>query len=85
MKAMDVEQLSFLLWHIDPMGACCNVNEDMEDEYGSQARDIGERLAAGEDPRSAVLAVFDEWFWEGCLLEASRLESLEKILAELRV
>ena len=57
---MDAEQLSFLLWHVDPMGTCCNVNEDMEDEYGSQARDIGERLAAGEDPRSAVVAVFDD-------------------------
>lgn len=82
---MDAEQLSFLLWHIDPMNTCCNVNEGMEDEYWSQARDIGERLAAGEGPRSAVLAVFDEWFWDGCLLEASRLESFEKILAGLRV
>ena len=56
---MDAEQLMFLLWHVDPMGTCCNANEGMEDEYWSQARDIGERLATGEDPRSAVLAVFD--------------------------
>ena len=82
---MDAEQLMCLLWHVDPMGTCCNVNEDMEDEYWSQARDIGERLSAGEDPRSAVLAVFDEWFWEGCLLEGSRAEALEQILAELKI
>ncbi len=56
---VDAEQLMFLLWHVDPMGTCCNANEGMEDEYWSQARDIGERLATGEDPRSAVLAVFD--------------------------
>ncbi|WP_027995209.1 hypothetical protein [Simplicispira psychrophila] len=59
--------------------------ENMEGEYWSQARDIGERLAAGEDPRSAVLAVFDEWFWEGCLLEGARAEALEKILNELKI
>lgn len=82
---MDAEQLMLLLWHIDPMRTCCNVNEGMEDEYASEARDIGERLAAGEDARSAVLAVFDAYFWDGCLLEASRLESFEKIMAELSV
>ena len=82
---MDAESLVFLLWQVDPMGTGCNVNDDMEDEYWSQARDIGERLSAGEDPRSAVLAVFDEWFWEGCLLEGSRAEALEQILAELKI
>lgn len=82
---MDAEQLMQLLWRVDPMGTCCNVNEEMEDEYGSEARDIAERLAAGEDPRSAVLAVFDEYFWDGCLLEASRVKYLEQILAALTV
>ena len=37
------------------------------------------------DPRSAVLAVFDEYFWDGCLLEASRVKYLEQILAALTV
>ena len=82
---MDAEQLMLLLWRIDPMGTCCNVNEDMEDEYSSEARDIGERLAAGEDPRSAVLAVFDGYFWEGCLLADSRIRSFAQIMAELKV
>lgn len=81
---MDAEQLVFLLWQIDPMGTCCNVNEGMEDEYGSQARDIAERLAAGQAPRSAVLAVFDGYFWEDCLLAGSRAQALEKILAALK-
>lgn len=81
---MDAEQLMFLLWQIDPMGTCCNANEGMEDEYWSQARDIAERLEAGEAPRSAVLAVFDEYFGEDCLLAGSRVNALEKILAALK-
>ncbi len=81
---MDAEELLFLLWQIDPMGSGCNANEDMEDEYWSQARDIAVRLAAGEDPRSAVLAVFDAYFWDDCLLEGARTQSLAHILAALR-
>ena len=80
---MNAHQWVQLLWRIDPMGTCCNVNDDMEDEYQSEARDIAKRIEAGEDPHSAVLAVFDEYFWDGCLLAESRVASLAKILAAL--
>ena len=55
----------------------------MENEYLGEARDIAERLAQGEDARSAVMAVFDEWFWEDCLLAAHRKDALEQIVATM--
>ena len=81
---MDIETLNNILWRIDPMGTCCAVNEGMEDEYLTEAREIAERLSRGEDPHSAVVAVFDQWFWDGCLLEAPRKARLELIMDELR-
>lgn len=55
------DTLTELLWRIDPMGTCCSQGDDMADEYASQARDIAARLAQGEAPHAAVIAVFDEW------------------------
>ena len=42
---MNEAHLSQLLWRIDPMGTGCAVNEGMEDEYDSVARDIAQRLS----------------------------------------
>jgi hypothetical protein len=79
---MHTDTLTEVLWHIDPMGTCCNQCDDMADEYASQARDIAERLARGEAPRAAVVAVFDEWFWEDCL-SGGRSETLDQIVAAI--
>jgi len=60
------------------MGTCCNASEGMEGEEGNEARDIDECLAARKGPRSAGLAVLDQWFWESCRLESPRRAALEK-------
>lgn len=81
---MDEQTLTKLLWRVDPMGTGCAVNEGMEDEYESQARDIAERLAEGEEPCAAVTAVFEEWFWEDCFAEGHRKKSLDEIVVEMQ-
>lgn len=80
---MNVDAISQLLWQLDPMNTCCNVNEGMEDEYWSQASDIAERLEQGEPPRAAIIATFDFWFWEDCLLSDERLPLLEQMVSAL--
>ena len=81
---MNTEALNHLLWQVDPMGTCCNVNEGMEHEYWSLAGSIAERLQRGEDPRHAVTAEFDDSFWEDCLLADHRRPLLEKIVSALQ-
>ena len=78
------EALTALLHRLDPMGTGCAHNEGMEDEYAHQASDILERLAQGEEPRQATVAVFDYWFWEGCLDSAPRQHSLNAIARALQ-
>ena len=80
---MNVDAINQLLWQLDPMNTCCNVNEGMEDEYWSQASDIAERLGQGETPRAAIIATFDFWFWEDCLLSDERLPLLEQMVSAL--
>ena len=80
---MNVDAISQLLWQLDPMNTCCNVNEGMEDEYWSQASEITRRLEQGETPRAAIIATFDFWFWEDCLLSDERLPLLEQMVSAL--
>ena len=80
---MKIDAINQLLWQLDPMNTCCNVNEGMEDEYWSQASDIAKRLEQGETPRAAIIATFDFWFWEDCLLSDERLPLLEQMVSAL--
>lgn len=80
---MNEAHLSQLLWRIDPMGTGCAVNEGMEDEYDSVARDIALRLSQGQDAQSAVVAEFDAWYWEGCLSPSHRQACLAQIVSQL--
>lgn len=81
---MNTEELTQVLWKIDPMGTGCAEDEDMQDEYESQAREIIDLVTKGEDHRTAVIRVFDEWFWEDCLISGSREIALNKIVAALK-
>lgn len=83
-KPPSLDALTALLYQLDPMRTGCAQNEGMEDEYAHQASDILERLAQGEDPRQATVAVFDYWFWEGCLDSAPRQHSLNAIVRALQ-
>ena len=80
---MNIDEINQILWKLDPMNTCCNVNEGMEDEYWSQASDIAKRLEQGETPRAAIIATFDFWFWEDCLLSDERLPLLEQMVSAL--
>lgn len=80
---MNIDEINQLLWNLDPMNTCCNVNEGMEDEYWSQASEIARRLEQGETPRAAIIATFDFWFWEDCLLSDERLPLLEQMVSAL--
>jgi hypothetical protein len=81
---MNKTKLSELLWRADLMNTCCTVNEGMENEYDGEARNIVERIAKGEDPRNAIIAVFNEYFWWGCLLEDSRKKAgLDRLIMEI--
>ena len=80
---MNIDEINQLLWNLDPMNTCCKVNEGMEDEYWSQASEIARRLEQGETPRAAIIATFDFWFWEDCLLSDDRLPLLEQMVSAL--
>ena len=80
---MNIDEINQILWNLDPMNTCCNVNEGMEDEYWSQASEIARRLEQGETPRAAIIATFDFWFWEDCLLSDERLPLLEQMVSAL--
>lgn len=80
---MNAKELSVSLWEIDPMGTGCSGDDDMQDEYESQANEIIQLLTKGTEARAAVISVFDEWFWEGCLTSGSREFALKKIVAIL--
>ena len=79
---MDENTVNQLLFSLDPMGTGCVENE-LEDEYDNVAQAIAQGLAQGHGVRSTVLAVFDAHFWDGCLLEGSRRQKLEQIVAAL--
>ena len=76
-------RLAHVLHDLDPMGTCCRLNLDMEDEYTSEAPAIARLLDTGVPPREAVCRVFDEWFWKDCLLERCGEEGLSSLLAML--
>lgn len=81
--ALDTAHISALLHQLDPMRTGCAENPGMEDEYDHQAEAIAERVARGEDPRAATVAVFDFWFWEGCMTEGARAQALDAIVSAL--
>ena len=75
--------ISALLWELDPMRTGCTGDEAMCDEYDFQAEEIASLMGTGVPLRTAVVQVFDKWFWEDCLIsgtDSSRLDAIvEKI------
>ncbi len=78
-----VDAISALLWKLDPMRTGCTGDEAMRDEYDFQAEEIASLMGIGVPLRTAVVQVFDKWFWEDCLIsgtDSSRLDAIvEKI------
>ena len=59
-----IGRLTHMLHDLDPMGTCCRLNLDMEDEYAPEAWRIARLLDSGVPLHDAVCQVFDEWFCE---------------------
>ena len=82
-KKLIAEEISTILWELDPMTTCCNANEGMENEYSSEAAEITSLANSGMPVRQAVQEVFEKWFWEDCLLSDDRLPLLEQMVSAL--
>lgn len=79
-QLISIEELSAVLWVLDPMNTCCGYNYKMFDEYDSEARMIKEHCESGKDFKQAVVDVFDEQFWVGCLDRPECLYTGDKII-----
>ena len=78
-----IGRLTHMLHDLDPMGTCCRLNLEMEDEYASEAPPIARLLDSGVPLRDAVCQVFDEWFWEDCLKNRLGYEGVNVLIARL--
>ena len=82
-QCIRADEISEVLWKLDPMRTGCTGDETMRDEYDFQAEEIEELVADGVPLRAAIVEVFDKWFWEDCLIsgtDSSRLDAIvEKI------
>ena len=78
-----IGRLTHMLHDLDPMGTCCRLNLEMEDEYAAEAPPIARLLDSGVPLRDAVCQVFDEWFWEDCLKDRVGYEGLNTLIARL--
>ena len=78
-----IGRLTHMLHDLDPMGTCCRLNLDMEDEYAPEAWRIARLLDSGVPLHDAVCQVFDEWFWEDCLKNRVGYQGLNTLIARL--
>lgn len=73
-----------LLHDMDPVGTTCLLNLDMEDEYDDLGLRVAERFCNDQPLGDALMAVFDQAFWPGCLTESHRRWSLQRPVDELQ-
>jgi hypothetical protein len=72
-----------MLHDLDPMGTCCRLILNIEDEYRLEAPHIARLLTTGVPLHDAVCQVFDECFWEDCLKNRLGYEGLRALIASL--
>ena len=83
---MNTDKISIVLWQLDPMRTGCTGDEAMRDEYEFQAEEIASLISDGIPIRTAIVQVFEKWFWEDCLVsgsDSSRLDAIEKTISEI--
>ena len=83
---MNTDKISIVLWQLDPMRTGCTGDEAMRDEYEFQAEEISALISDGIPARTAIVQVFEKWFWEDCLVsgsDCSRLDAIEKNISEI--
>lgn len=77
------DEISSVLWELDPMRTGCTEDATMHDEYEFQAEEIASLVKAGVPLRAAVVEVFDKWFWEDCLISGASTSRLDAIVEEI--
>ena len=80
---ISINELSSILWILDPMNTCCGVNPGMCDEYDTEAKKIKDQCSNGESMQQALLNVFEEMFWEGCWTRNGSTVSIDTVVAAI--
>ena len=83
-EIIHVDEISAVLWELDPMRTGCSGDEAMRDEYEFQAEESASLTENGTPLRTAVVEVFDKWFWEDCLTSASDTSRLNTIVENIQ-
>ena len=78
-----VHAISALLWELDPMRTGCTGDEAMRDEYEFQAEEIASLISDGIPIRTAIVQVFEKWFWEDCLMSGADSSRLDAVVNEI--
>lgn len=82
-EVMNPNEISSVLWKLDPMRTGCAGEEEMRDEYDFQAEEIASLSNDGIPLRVAVVEVFEKWFWEDCLVSGSDTSRIDTIVEEI--
>ena len=82
-EIIHVDEISAVLWELDPMRTGCSGDEAMRDEYEFQAEEIASLTKNGTPLRSAVVEIFEKWFWEDCLLSGEDTSRLDAIVEKI--
>ena len=82
-EARHAQEISSVLWELDPMRTGCKGDATMQDEYEFQSQEIVSMIDAGTSIREAVIQVFDKWFWEDCLISGTSTSRLDAIVEKI--
>ena len=80
---MNFNEISSALWELDPMRTGCAGDDAMRDEYEFQAEEIASLTSIGVSLRTAVVEVFEKWFWEDCLISGTSTSRLDAIVEKI--
>lgn len=78
MTTLTVQNISSVLYSLDPMNTCC-VENGIVGEYDYEASQIFLGISNGEDLREVLVKTFDFSFWGGCLKSARADKILQKL------
>lgn len=82
-EIIHADEILALLWELDPMRTGCRGDEAMRDEYEFQAEEIASLMGKGVPLRTAVVEVFDKWFWEDCLISNANTSRLDDVVEKI--
>lgn len=77
------DEISFILWKLDPVRTGCTGDESMRDEYDFQAEEIAALIGTGLPLRTVIAQVFDKWFWKDCLISGTNTSRLDAIVEKI--